>query len=240
MSSAVPAEALQSLLAWAQAERPHVALIMVSGFLSNAAKDFLADFERNNRPPFRIKYWEQPNIETLARENGELLQRFFASGTPFTPSDAEHIEQCETAGCRHPAVYVDPTDPADTAQGCALRAGRSPTSRRTSCSLALPSTPGAAAAPQTPGTNEERSWARCRYRGRRRRWRSRCQSMSWGDPAGGAPVFRAERVAGCWPGGYSSREETGAGPTWRPRGARCPGRPRTRATASFREGVPHR
>jgi hypothetical protein len=28
--------------------------------------------------------------------------------------------------------------------------------------------------------------------------------------------FRAERVAGWWPCGYSSREETGAGPTWRP------------------------
>lgn len=116
-TSAVPAEALQSLLAWAQAERPHIALVIVSGFLSNAAKDFLTDFERNNRPPFRIKYWEQPNIETLAQENGELLQRFFASGTPFTPSDAEHIEHCETAGCRHPAVYVNPSDPADAAQG---------------------------------------------------------------------------------------------------------------------------
>jgi hypothetical protein len=54
------------------------------------------------------------------------------------------------------------------------------------------------------------------------------------------PAIRAERVAGWWPCGYSSREETGAGPTWRPRGARCPGRPWTRATASFREGVPHR
>ena len=40
--------------------------------------------------------------------------------------------------------------------------------------------------------------------------------------------------------GTRRREETGAGPTWRPRGARCPGRPWTRATASFREGVPHR
>jgi hypothetical protein len=33
----------------------------------------------------------------------------------------------------------------------ALCAGRSPTSRRTSCSLALPHAVGAAAAPQTPG-----------------------------------------------------------------------------------------
>lgn len=120
-TSAVPPEALQGLLAWAQAERPHVALVIVSGFLSNAAKDFLTDFERNNRPPFRIKHWERPTIETLARENRDLLQRFFASGTPFTPTDAEHIEQCERAGCKHPALYVSPTDSADTAQGwCAL------------------------------------------------------------------------------------------------------------------------
>jgi hypothetical protein len=110
------------LLAWAQAERPHVALFIVSGFLSNAAKDFLTAYERNNRPAFRIKYWERPTVETLARENGDLLQRFFASGTPFTPTDAEHIEQCETAGCKHPAVYVvNPIDPADTTQGwCAV------------------------------------------------------------------------------------------------------------------------
>jgi RimJ/RimL family protein N-acetyltransferase len=37
----VPPEALQGLLTWAQAERPHVALVMASGFLSNAAKDYL-------------------------------------------------------------------------------------------------------------------------------------------------------------------------------------------------------
>lgn len=120
-TSGVPAEALQGLLAWAQAERPDVALIIVSGFLSNAAKDFLSDFERNNRPPFRIKYWEQPTIETLAGENRELLQRFFANGTPFTPTDAEHIAQCECAGCKHPAVYINLNDSSDTAQGwCAL------------------------------------------------------------------------------------------------------------------------
>ncbi len=33
----VPAEKLQNLLAWASAERPHVALFIASGFLSNAA-----------------------------------------------------------------------------------------------------------------------------------------------------------------------------------------------------------
>jgi len=113
----VPPEALQGLLAWAQAERPHVALVIASGFLSNAAKDYIEDFARNNRPPFRIKYWERPTLEKLARDQQRLLQQFFTSATPFEPTDAEHIVQCEIAACRHPPIYADGTDPADTAQG---------------------------------------------------------------------------------------------------------------------------
>jgi hypothetical protein len=72
----VPPEKLQTLLAWANAERPHVALFMVSGFLSNAAKDYLADYERNNRPPFRIKYWERPSLERMATGHEDLVRRF--------------------------------------------------------------------------------------------------------------------------------------------------------------------
>lgn len=48
----VPPTALQGLLAWAHAERPHVALAIASGYLSNACKDYLRDDEENNRPPF--------------------------------------------------------------------------------------------------------------------------------------------------------------------------------------------
>ena len=117
----VPPEALQGLLSWAQAERPHVALVIASGFLSNAAKDYLRDYEQNNRPPFRIKYWERPTVNELAWQNPELLARFFTSGTPWYPTDAEHIMQCELAGCKHPAVYVIEGDRADTVLGwCAL------------------------------------------------------------------------------------------------------------------------
>lgn len=72
----VPAEKLQNLLAWASAERPHVALFIVSGFLSNAAKDFLKDYEQNNRPPFRIKYWERPTLERLVSGHEDLVRRF--------------------------------------------------------------------------------------------------------------------------------------------------------------------
>ena len=76
----VPPEALQGLLAWANAERPHVALVIASGYLSNACKDYLSDYEQNNRPPFRIKYWERPILDKLTRGNPELLDRFLLDG----------------------------------------------------------------------------------------------------------------------------------------------------------------
>lgn len=76
----VPPEAVQGLLAWANAERPHVALIIASGFLSNPCKDYLKQYEENNRPPFRIKYWERPILDKLTRDNSELLERFLLGG----------------------------------------------------------------------------------------------------------------------------------------------------------------
>jgi hypothetical protein len=79
-SKGVPPEALQGLLAWANAERPDVALVIASGFLSNAAKDYVSDYELNNRPPFRIKYWERPILDKLTRGNRELLDRFLVGG----------------------------------------------------------------------------------------------------------------------------------------------------------------
>ncbi len=76
----VPPERLQGLLSWAQAERPHAALVIASGFLSNAAKDYLTDYERNNRPPFRIKYWERPRLERMTKGNVDLLRRYVLGG----------------------------------------------------------------------------------------------------------------------------------------------------------------
>lgn len=72
----VPPERLQGLLAWASAARPQAALVIASGFLSNPAKDFLQEYERNNRPPFRLKYWERPTLERLANGRDEFLRRF--------------------------------------------------------------------------------------------------------------------------------------------------------------------
>lgn len=74
--SGVPAKELSNLLAWAEAERPDVALFIVSGFLSNSAKDYLQSYTRNNHPPFKVKFWERPVIEDLTRGKRELLQMY--------------------------------------------------------------------------------------------------------------------------------------------------------------------
>ena len=70
----VPAKELHNLLAWADAERPDVALIVASNFLSNSAKDYLEAYKRNNHPPFVIKVWERTNLESMTRGKREFLQ----------------------------------------------------------------------------------------------------------------------------------------------------------------------
>jgi hypothetical protein len=72
----VPPEKLQGALSWATAERPDVLLIIVSGFLSNACKQYLSTYENNNKPAFRIIIWEQKKLETLTSGNGELRQKY--------------------------------------------------------------------------------------------------------------------------------------------------------------------
>jgi len=70
----VPAKELQNLLAWAEAERPDVVLFIVSNFLTNPAKDYLEAYKRNNRPPFEVKYWEHPTLESMTRGKRDFLQ----------------------------------------------------------------------------------------------------------------------------------------------------------------------
>lgn len=89
----VPPEKIQGLLAWAQAERPHTALVIASGFLSNATKDYLRDYEEKNRPPFRIKYWERPTLERLTEGRDEFLARHLLTGMMRTESEVIDAEQ---------------------------------------------------------------------------------------------------------------------------------------------------
>jgi hypothetical protein len=72
----VPPVKLHSALAWATAERPDKLLFIASNFLSNPCKDFLEEFSINNRPPFRIKYWERPDLARLTIGKDVLLKKY--------------------------------------------------------------------------------------------------------------------------------------------------------------------
>lgn len=68
----VPPDALQGTLAWANADRPAVVLFIASGYLTNGAKDWIAEYERTNRPPFRIRVWEKPQLLKLVEKHLDL------------------------------------------------------------------------------------------------------------------------------------------------------------------------
>jgi hypothetical protein len=71
----VPPRELQNLLAWSEAKRPATALFIASGFLSNAAKDYLDDYRRTRRPPFKIKVWENPQLRRMTARKVAFLRR---------------------------------------------------------------------------------------------------------------------------------------------------------------------
>lgn len=71
----VPPDALEGTLAWASAQRPAVVLFIVSGYLTNGAKDWIADYQRGNQPPFRIRVWERPQLLRLVEKNLDLAFR---------------------------------------------------------------------------------------------------------------------------------------------------------------------
>ncbi|MFU9026800.1 restriction endonuclease [Rhodococcus erythropolis] len=71
-SAGVPPDALNSTLAWAEAERPDVVLFVLSGFLSNGSKNMLDRYIENNRPRFRIRYWELPQLRSLIAKHQDV------------------------------------------------------------------------------------------------------------------------------------------------------------------------
>lgn len=72
----VPPQELEAALSAATAERPDALLFMVSGFLSNPAKERLRAYQANNRPPFRILVWEHPDLLTRVGRYGTLLRKY--------------------------------------------------------------------------------------------------------------------------------------------------------------------
>lgn len=76
----VPPEKLQSILSWAQAERPNKVLIIVSNFLSNPAKEYIEHYREKNKPAFDIVIWEKPKFEELMATRSKLLRKYGLAG----------------------------------------------------------------------------------------------------------------------------------------------------------------
>jgi len=72
----VPATQLQGILSWATAEKPDKVLIIASNFLTNPAKDYIKRYKSNNKPSFKIKVWERPDLERLTSSKSRLLRKY--------------------------------------------------------------------------------------------------------------------------------------------------------------------
>lgn len=67
---------IQGILSWAQAEIPDRVLIIASNFFSNYTKDYIKKFKRRNKPKFKIKVWEKPDLERLCLSRTRLLNKY--------------------------------------------------------------------------------------------------------------------------------------------------------------------
>jgi HJR/Mrr/RecB family endonuclease len=79
----VPPKELQNLLAWSEAQRPDYAVFMVSNFLTNPAKDYIEAYVRNNHPPFKIRYWEKPQLVGMLRPKIALQRTYNLTNVPI-------------------------------------------------------------------------------------------------------------------------------------------------------------
>lgn len=91
-TTGVPPQKLEDALAWANAERPAVLLIVASNFLSNPAKSFLDLYESNNRPPFQIRNWERKDLERLLSSQPRIVRKFgLQPDDPFIDAHPAHV-----------------------------------------------------------------------------------------------------------------------------------------------------
>ncbi len=71
----VPPDALQGTIAWAQAERPNTVLFVASGYFTNGAKDWIERYSEENKPAFRIRTWEMPQLRRLLGDHLDVAFR---------------------------------------------------------------------------------------------------------------------------------------------------------------------
>jgi len=89
----IPPEKLQGALSWASAERPDVLLFIASNYLSNAAKNYIDRYKMENKPSYRIKIWELPDLENLTVTMPHIRRKYnLSKGMEFlTLMDNSHL-----------------------------------------------------------------------------------------------------------------------------------------------------
>jgi Restriction endonuclease len=103
----VPPAKVSGLLAWAEAERADAALIIASNYLSNPCKDFLKAHETNNRPRFRIRYWERTDLQRMLEDHDEFLERYLRVHMRTKPDIlAAELEFMERVWYERKLVYL--------------------------------------------------------------------------------------------------------------------------------------
>lgn len=95
----VPADKLNNILSWCNAERPQRCVIIASNFLSNSAKDFIESYIDNNKPSFSISIWEKPKLESLTANIEYLLRAHNIVHKDsildyINPYHSEYIKRC--------------------------------------------------------------------------------------------------------------------------------------------------
>lgn len=111
----VPPEPLQPAVSWATAERPDVLLFVVSNFLSNPAKNWLGDYELNNRPPFRLKLWERKDLERLLSSYPSLARKYRISAEDVAltvhPAHLQYVLRPSQNTLGYFFAYLDTMEP---------------------------------------------------------------------------------------------------------------------------------
>jgi len=72
----VPPEKIQGAIAWANAMRPDVLLLVASNFFSNPAKTYIGNYLKENKPSYRIKIWELKDLENLTAGKSDLRHKY--------------------------------------------------------------------------------------------------------------------------------------------------------------------
>lgn len=103
MGRAVPVSELADAIAWATAETPDSLHFIVSGALSNPAKDHLEALRRNQKPRFRIIVWESSDLVQLVRRHSRLLTKYHLAETSpiltlLHPSHVAYLERLPLFG----------------------------------------------------------------------------------------------------------------------------------------------